>query len=74
MAAMPRKDRMAKKSRRPAAAKRAATKLPPPKGRSLAELNRWITANHDTLMKLARENCIRLTGKPTLGGRRKKSA
>ena len=41
----------------------------------MADLNKWLTANHDTLLKLARANCVRLTGKPTFGGtRRKKSA
>jgi hypothetical protein len=34
-----------------------------------------MSANHDTLLKKARANCMRLTGKPTFGGtRRKKSA
>lgn len=46
-----------------------------PKGRTLAELTAWVTANHDALLKKARANSIRLTGKPTFGGtRRKKSA
>ena len=42
---------------------------------TLGELNDWITANHEALLKKARVNCVRLTGKPTFGGtRRKKSA
>jgi hypothetical protein len=46
-----------------------------PKRKSLAELTAWMTANHDALLKKARGNSIRLTGKPTFGGtRRKKSA
>ena len=66
---------MAKKVAKPAPRKPAKTKLSSPRGRSLAELNKWITANHDALLKLARANCVRLTGKPTFGGaRRKKSA
>jgi hypothetical protein len=66
---------MAKKAVKPAATKRPAKKLPRPRGKSLAALNEWINANHDVLMNRARANCIKLTGKPTLGGtRRKKSA
>jgi ribosomal protein L32 len=42
--------------------------------RTLAELNAWMTANHDALLKKARENCIRLTGKPTYGGTKKRKA
>ncbi len=42
---------------------------------TLAELTAWINMNHDTLLKKASANCVRLTGKPTFGGtRRKKSA
>ena len=66
---------MAKSAKKSTTTKRAARKLPRPKGKSLPELNAWMTANHDALVKLARANCVRLTGKPTFGGtRRKKSA
>jgi hypothetical protein len=38
-------------------------------------LNAWMASNHDALLQKARANCVRLTGKPTFGGtRRKKSA
>jgi hypothetical protein len=41
----------------------------------LTTLNAWLTANHDALLKKARANSVRLTGKPTFGGTlRKKSA
>ena len=66
---------MAKKAPKPVTTKRPAKKLSRPKGKSLSALNEWMNANHTALLKLARANCIRLTGKPTLGGaRRKKSA
>jgi len=46
-----------------------------PKRRSIAEINRWMTAHHDELLDAARKNCIRLTGHPTFGGKRaRKSA
>jgi hypothetical protein len=48
--------------------KHARRTLSRPKGESLAELNAWLTANHDLLLKMGRANCLRLTGKPTLGG------
>ena len=40
--------------------------------RTLAELDAWMNANHDALLKKARENCILLTGKPTFGGTKKR--
>ena len=42
------------------------------KRKTLAELNAWMSANHDALLKKARENSIRLTGKPTFGGTKKR--
>ena len=42
------------------------------KRKTLAELTAWMSANHDGLLKKARENCIRLTGKPTFGGTKKR--
>ena len=68
-------DEMAKKRPSASTAKRSARKATRPKRETLAELNTWISANHDALLKKARANCVRLTGKPTFGGnRRKKSA
>ena len=63
---------MAKKATR-SIVKKAKT-LRPRRGerRTLAELNAWMNANHDALLKRARENCIRLTGKPTFGGTKKR--
>ena len=64
----------AKGGRRAAAA--AGTRAT--KGRkTVAEINRWMSANYAEVLGAARENCVRLTGKPTLGGvrpRRRKSA
>ena len=58
----------APKSRKPVKGRR-------PKRPTLGELNAWITANHDALLEKARANSVRLTGKPTFGGtRRKRSA
>lgn len=45
--------------------------------KTVGEINRWMSANYAEVMEAARENCVRLTGKPTLGGvrpRRRKSA
>jgi hypothetical protein len=45
------------------------------KRRTLAELNQWLAVDHDVLMDEARKNCLRLTGRPTFGGiKRRKSA
>ena len=47
----------------------------PKRRKTVGEINRWMSANYAQVMKTARENCVRLTGKPTLGGvRRRKSA
>ena len=35
---------------------------------TLTTFNAWLAANHDTLLKKAGANSIRLTGKPTFGG------
>jgi hypothetical protein len=60
------------KSPRTKATRRPAAR---PTRKTLAELNAWISANHDALLKKARANSMRLTGKSTFGGtRRKKSA
>jgi hypothetical protein len=43
--------------------------------KTLAELNAWLEQRHGALLKTAHENCLRLTGKPTFGGaKRRKSA
>ncbi len=59
--------------------KRARTRKPAKSGArkatSLAEVNGWLSANHDALIGKARRNCVRLTGKPTFGKTtRRKSA
>jgi hypothetical protein len=66
---------MAKTSKRST----TSTKAPrtrAPKRKTLAELNAWLNANYDGVIKAARKNCMQLTGKPTFGGggRRRKSA
>ena len=68
---------MPRKGTQPTVKKGAGRKPRRPKAarKSLRELNEWIAANHDALLAKARANSIRLTGKPTFGGgRRKKSA
>jgi hypothetical protein len=67
---------LAKRSSKSSPAKAAKAASPRRARRpTLGEWNTWITANHGALLKKARSNCIRLTGKPTFGGtRRKKSA
>jgi hypothetical protein len=35
---------------------------------SLRQLNAWMSAQHHTLLKAARKNCMQLTGLPTFGG------
>ena len=40
--------------------------------KTVAEINRWMRANYAEVMEAARENCVRLTGKPTLGGVRRR--
>lgn len=54
---------MAKQSSKPIRAK-----APRRKRKTLTELNEWLTANHDALLKKARANSVALTGKPTFGG------
>lgn len=45
------------------------------KKRTIAQINAWMDANHDQLLQAAKENCIRLTGRPTFGApSRRKSA
>ena len=67
---------MPKTTRRPPT--RKPTKAPkrrPSKRKTLADLNAWMRSNHDGLLKTARANSLRLTGKPTFGGtNRRKSA
>jgi hypothetical protein len=54
-----------KTSKTPIATRKRAVRAKRP---TLGELNDWITANHEALLKKARANCLRLTGKPTFGG------
>ena len=65
---------MAKTTSRKSSVARKSTSAGPRPGkrRTLAELNAWMSANHDALLKKARENCVRLTGKPTFGGTKKR--
>ena len=73
---------MATMSKKPRAAKAGAKTKPrqPARSRkrkSLADLNAWLSANHDALLSKAARNSIRLTGKPSFGGSaggRRKSA
>jgi ribosome-binding protein aMBF1 (putative translation factor) len=53
-----------------------STPSPRAKRRTLGELNAWLNENYDQMIKSARTNCVRLTGKPTFGGngRKRKSA
>jgi hypothetical protein len=64
-----RSDRSAQKSRLGKAAPRKAVAAKA-KRRSIAEVNQWMTAHHVQLLEAARKNCVRLTGRPTFGGRR----
>jgi hypothetical protein len=61
-----------KRTESPAPGRRKAAKSRRPNRPTLAELNAWITANHDALLRKARANSIRLTGKPTFGGTSRK--
>ncbi len=45
---------------------RAAKRPRRTKRRTLRELNAWLHDNHDELLEIARQNCLRLTGQPTL--------
>jgi hypothetical protein len=59
--------------------KRAVSRKPAEAGarkvKSLAEVNGWLSTNHDVLLAKARRNCVRLTGKPAFGQiTRRKSA
>jgi hypothetical protein len=64
---------MAKPTPSPTVKQRAKSSAPRRRKRkTLIQLNAWMTANHDALLKRARENCIRLTGKPTFGGTKKR--
>ena len=57
------------------AGKRRSAKNKARKGKSLTALNAWMTENYGALMRKARQNCIRLTGRPSFGGAtRRKSA
>jgi hypothetical protein len=54
---------------------RKASKPKARKSKSLAEVNAWLSTNHEALVGKARRNCVRLTGKPTFGQTtRRKSA
>ena len=65
---------MAKRSTKSTGRKSVAKR--PKKRKTLAELNAWLSANYDKMQEYARQNCLRLTGKPTFGGssQRRKSA
>ena len=68
---------VAKKSQRAAASGSKKSTGTPVRGtrRTLAEVNAWMKDNYPGIIEAARKNCIRLTGKPTFGGmRRRKSA
>jgi hypothetical protein len=61
--------------RTPQTNSRQKSKSPRRAKKSLAELNAWLSANHDQLLDAARRNCLKLTGKQTFGaGRKRKSA
>ena len=56
-----------KGSKKPAVARKTAGPRRA-KRKSLAELNAWMNAHYSDLLKTARENCVRLTGRPAFGG------
>jgi hypothetical protein len=45
---------------------KARSKKPTRRGPSLAAANKWLSEQHDSILKLAEKNTARLTGKPRL--------
>lgn len=52
-----------KKGARPA---RGGPRTKVAKKPTLREVNRWLSQNHEQIMRKAKENCLRLTGRETL--------
>jgi hypothetical protein len=50
----------------PRSAKGKSRKLLSQRPKTLRELNRFLTREHDEILRKARANCLKLTGKETL--------